>query len=127
VWRGLDRVLFDDVTHQLRVQAITIKKGTLVDATVIASATHRDEEAAWARHKRRKAIHGFKAYMAADACLTRQTWNSRTVLSTASWMPWNTALWSGSHRNAVPGSNNALLLRRKLWSVPAEPVLLRPY
>jgi len=39
----------------------------LVDATVIASATHRDEEAAWAGHKRRKAIHGFKAHVAADA------------------------------------------------------------
>jgi hypothetical protein len=38
-----------------------------VDATVIASATHRDEGAAWAGHKRRKAIHGFKAPVAADA------------------------------------------------------------
>ncbi|MEZ0168676.1 transposase [Microvirga sp. TS319] len=38
-----------------------------MDATVIASATHRDEEAAWAGHKRRKASHGFKAHVAADA------------------------------------------------------------
>jgi transposase, IS5 family len=67
VWRGLDKVLFDEVTHQLKAQAITIKKGTLVDATVIASATHRDEEAAWAGHKGRKAIHAFKAHVAADA------------------------------------------------------------
>jgi hypothetical protein len=37
-----------------------------VDATVIASASARDEEAAWAGHKRRKATHGFKAYVAAD-------------------------------------------------------------
>lgn len=66
VRRGLDKVLFD-ITHQLKARAITVKTGTLVDATVIASATHRDEEAAWAGHKRRKAIHGFKAHVAADA------------------------------------------------------------
>ena len=29
--------------------------------------TYRDEETAWAGHKRRKAIHGFKAHVAADA------------------------------------------------------------
>jgi transposase, IS5 family len=67
VWRGLDEVLFDEVTRQLKAQAVTIKTGTLVDATVIASDTHRDEEAAWAGHNRRKAIHGFKAHVAADA------------------------------------------------------------
>ncbi|WP_414476174.1 IS5 family transposase [Microvirga sp. M2] len=65
--RGPDKVLFDEVTRELKAQAITIKTGTLVDATVIASATHRDEEASWAGHKRRKAIRGFKAHVAADA------------------------------------------------------------
>src|SRR5215203_3568229 len=48
------------------------------------------------------------------ACLTRQTWNSRTLLSPASWTPWNTGLWYGSPRNSVPGSNNALLFRKQL-------------
>jgi IS5 family transposase len=38
-----------------------------VDATVISPASARDEEAAWAGHKHRKAIHGFKAHVAADA------------------------------------------------------------
>ncbi len=66
VEHSLDKVLFDEITHQLKARAITVKNGTLVDATVIASATHRDEEAAWAGHKRRKAIHGFKAHVAAD-------------------------------------------------------------
>jgi transposase, IS5 family len=64
---GLDKVLFDEVTRQLKAQAVIIKKGTLVDATVISSASARDEEAAWAGHKRRKAIHGLKAHVAADA------------------------------------------------------------
>ncbi|MPR13624.1 IS5 family transposase [Microvirga tunisiensis] len=67
VERSLDQALFDEVTRQLKAQAITVKTGTLVDATVIASASHRDHEAAWAGHKRRKAIHGFKAHVAADA------------------------------------------------------------
>jgi IS5 family transposase len=67
VLRGLDRILFDEVTRQLKAQAVTVKTGTLVDATFISSASVRDEEAAWARHKRRKAIHGFKAHVAADS------------------------------------------------------------
>ena len=67
VQRGLDKVLFNEVTRQLKGQAITIKTGTLVDATVIASASYRDEEAAWVGHKRRKAIYGFKAHVTADA------------------------------------------------------------
>src|SRR4051812_30932179 len=67
VRQGLDKALFDEVTRQLKAQAPTIKTGTVIDATIIASATHRDEEAAWVGHKRRKAIHGFKAHVAADA------------------------------------------------------------
>jgi transposase, IS5 family len=46
VKRSLDEVLFEEVTRQLKVQAVTVKTGTLVDATVIASVAHRDEEAA---------------------------------------------------------------------------------
>ena len=67
VGRGLDQALFDEVTRQLKAQAVTVKTGTLVDATVIASASHADGEAAWAGHRSRKAIHGFKAHVAADA------------------------------------------------------------
>ena len=46
---------------------MTVKTGTLVDATVIPSASHHDDEAAWAAHRKRKAIHGFKAHVGADA------------------------------------------------------------
>ena len=67
VARSLDQVLFDAVTGQLRARAITVKTGTLVDATVIASASHADPEAGWAGHQRRKAIHSFKAHVGADA------------------------------------------------------------
>jgi transposase, IS5 family len=64
---GLDKTLFDAVTRQLRAKAITVKTGTLVDATVIASASHEDVEAAWSKHRRRRAVFGFKAHVGADA------------------------------------------------------------
>jgi len=67
VVRSLDRALFDQVVCQLKAQAIVVKTGTLIDATVIASASHGDGEAAWAGHRRRKAIHGYKAHVGADA------------------------------------------------------------
>lgn len=67
VARGLDKALFEAVTAQLKTRAVTVKTGTLVDATVIASASHGDDEAAWAGHRSRKAIHGFKAHVGADA------------------------------------------------------------
>src|ERR671912_857781 len=40
---------------------------TLVDATLIPSASIRhDEEARWAGHRRRKPVHGYKAHLATD-------------------------------------------------------------
>jgi len=67
VRRGLDQALFDEITSQLRGKAVIVKTGTLIDATLIASASHADGEAAWAGHQRRKAVHGFKAHVSADA------------------------------------------------------------
>jgi transposase, IS5 family len=65
--RGLDKTLFDEVTRQLKAKAVTVKTGTLVDATIIASASEGDDEARWVKHKNRKAVHGFKAHVGADA------------------------------------------------------------
>lgn len=65
--RGLDRALFDAVVRQLKMKGVAVRTGTLIDATVIASASHRDSEAAWAGHRRRRAIHGYKAHIGADA------------------------------------------------------------
>jgi transposase, IS5 family len=67
IGRGRDKTPFDAVTEQLRAKAITVKTGTLVDATVIASASHEDVEAAWSKHRRRRAVFGFKAHVGADA------------------------------------------------------------
>ena len=42
-----------------------VRTGTLVDATLIPSASvGHDGEARWAGHRRRKPIHGYKAHVA---------------------------------------------------------------
>lgn len=43
------------------------KTGTLVDATIIASASKDDDEARWVKHRGKPAVHGFKAHVGADA------------------------------------------------------------
>lgn len=67
VRHGLDAALFEAITAQLKLRAVRIKRGTLVDATVIASASEGDDEARWSGHRSRKAIHGYKAHVGADA------------------------------------------------------------
>lgn len=67
VIRGLDRALFDVVTRQLDSHGVIVRTGTLVDATLIPSASIRtDGEACWAGHRRRKPVHGYKAHVATD-------------------------------------------------------------
>jgi len=67
VARGLDGSLFDAVTTQLKAKAIKVKAGTLVDATIIASASDDDADGRWVKHKGKAAVHGFKAHVGADA------------------------------------------------------------
>jgi IS5 family transposase len=44
-----------------------VRTGTLVDATLVPSASIRhDGEARWAGHRRRKPTHGYKAHVATD-------------------------------------------------------------
>jgi transposase, IS5 family len=65
--RGLDRVLFESITRQLSAKGVAVRTGTLVDATLIASASiRRDADARWAGHRRRKPVHGYKAHIATD-------------------------------------------------------------
>jgi IS5 family transposase len=67
VAHNLDRLLFTAVTAQLKSKAVTVKTGTLVDATIIASASEGDDDARWVKHKGKPAVHGFKAHVGADA------------------------------------------------------------
>lgn len=65
--RGLERMLFDTVVRQLDARAVVVRSFTLVDATLIASASIRhDGEARWAGHRRRQPVHGYKAHVATD-------------------------------------------------------------
>jgi transposase, IS5 family len=67
VRRGLDRALFEAVTRQLDQRGVGVRTGTLVDATLIPSASiSHDGEARWAGHRRRKPMHGYKAHVATD-------------------------------------------------------------
>jgi IS5 family transposase len=67
VRRGLDRTLFEVVTGQLEAKGVAVQTGTLVDATLIGSASIRqDDEARWAGHRSRKPVHGYKAHVATD-------------------------------------------------------------
>ena len=67
VVRGLDKTLFDAITRQLKAKAIQVRTGTLVDTTIIASASEDDEEGHGVKHKGKPAVHGFKAHVGADA------------------------------------------------------------
>ena len=64
---GLDRRLFEMITAELKSKTIKVKTGTLIDATIIASASEEDGDARWIKHKGRPAVHGFKAHVGADA------------------------------------------------------------
>ena len=65
--RGLDRALFEAVTRQLDTRGVVVRTGTLVDATLLPSASIRhDGEARWAGHRSRKPTHGYKAHVATD-------------------------------------------------------------
>ncbi len=67
VEHNLDLTLFETVTAQLKARAVTVKIGTMVDATVIASASEEDDDGRWVKHKGKPAVHGFKAHVGADA------------------------------------------------------------
>jgi IS5 family transposase len=66
VAQGLDRSLFEAIAHDLEAKGACVRKGTLIDATVIGSVSKGDKEAAWAKHKSRAPAHGYKAHIAAD-------------------------------------------------------------
>jgi len=67
VARNLDARLFDAVLAQLEAKGVVVKTGTLIDATVLPSASKGDGEACWVGHRRKKPVHGYKAHVASDA------------------------------------------------------------
>ena len=67
VTQAPDKARFGEITAQLKTKAIRVKTGTLVDATIIASASEEDGEARWVKHRGWAAVHGFKAHVGDDA------------------------------------------------------------
>ncbi len=85
VRRGLDRALFEAVTRQLEARGVAVRTGTLVDATLIPSASIRhDGEARWAGHRRRNGA-------ASPPTATRRT-----------WPPTRAPAWSAASRSRPP-------------------------
>jgi transposase, IS5 family len=54
----LDQSLFEAIARDLESKGAVVRKGTLIDATVIGSASKGDRDAAWAKHKSRAPMHG---------------------------------------------------------------------
>lgn len=67
LFKALLIAVWYDLSDVKLAEAVTVKTGTLVDATVIAAASRGDSDAGWAAHRKRKAVHGFKAHVGADA------------------------------------------------------------
>jgi IS5 family transposase len=63
---GLDRSLFEVIALDLESKGACVRKGTLIDATIIGSASKGDKDAAWVKHKSRAPAHGYKAHVAVD-------------------------------------------------------------
>jgi transposase, IS5 family len=66
VAHGLDRSLFAAIARDLESKGAVVRKGTLIDATIIGSAAKGEKEAAWVKHRTRAPAHGYKAHIAAD-------------------------------------------------------------
>jgi transposase, IS5 family len=75
---GLDQSLFEAIARDLEQRGACVRKGTLIDATLIASVSKGDKEASWVKHKSRAPVHGYKAHIAAD----KDTGIIRTVETT---------------------------------------------
>lgn len=73
---GLDEALFEEVNRQLELRHLIIKRGTLIDATIVNSArkpprsgagsNSADSEAGFAVHKGKGVKHGYKFHVAVD-------------------------------------------------------------
>ena len=65
VAHGLAQSLVASITRALEQKGAFVRKGTPIDATVIASASKGDKEAAWGKHKSRPPMPGDKAHIRA--------------------------------------------------------------
>ena len=66
VRRRLDRVLFNEVVRQLDARGLTVRTGTLIDATMVRAASDNDAQAGWKAYGPDAPVKGYKAHVATD-------------------------------------------------------------
>ena len=66
VRRRLEKPLFGEVVRQLDARGLTVRTGTLVDATVVRAASDGDRQAGWKAYGRDAPVKGYKAHVATD-------------------------------------------------------------
>ena len=64
--RRLEKPLFGEVVRQLDARGLTVRTGTLVDATVIRAASRSDGQAGWKAWGDGAPVRGYKAHVASD-------------------------------------------------------------
>ncbi len=62
----LDEPLFGEVVRQLDARGLTVRTGSLIDATVIRAASRQDGEAGWKAYGPDAPVKGYKAHVATD-------------------------------------------------------------
>ena len=118
---GLDRALFEAVTRQLDQRGVVIRTGTLVDATLITSASPKDGEGRWAGHRRRKPMHGYSVLFAPATALVTTLVRSCEREAGAAPDPTGQAQAADHRRVRLP----AVRARGRPPAVPARQPLLR--
>lgn len=66
VRRRLEGPLFNEVVGQLDAKGLTVRTGTLVDATVVRAASRGDGQAGWKAYGKDAPVKGYKAHVATD-------------------------------------------------------------
>lgn len=77
--RGLDKKMFDYINRQIEAAGCLLKRGTLVDATLVAAAVNKppraaegeerevkDPEAGWGVKKGQQPVYGYKVHVGVD-------------------------------------------------------------
>ena len=66
VRRRLEKPLFNEVVRQLDARGLTVRTGTLVDATMVRAASREDGQAGWKAYGKDAPEKGYKAHIATD-------------------------------------------------------------
>jgi len=66
VERRLEGPLFHEVVRQLDARGLTVRTGTLVDATMVRAASREDGQAGWKAYGKDAPAKGYKAHVATD-------------------------------------------------------------